>query len=135
MPRLTNTDYLQLHHSLRSLWFNRRGAFGLISSQQQRALHRYFLLAKDVTDAELLQHRRDVSMRWPNLPHRARRAVAQLRRIADAVSNGSTATEGRSRRIVIHAVLRPEPNLTQLIAALATVPSNVDGGCRKRTAQ
>ena len=126
MPRLTNADYLQLHHGLRHLWFDHRRAFGLITSQQQRALHQFFLPTEDVPDAELLQHRRDVSIRWPSLPHRAGRATARLRLMSNTPDNGASSTAGSGRRLVVHAVLRPAPNLIQLVAALATVTSHVD---------
>lgn len=123
MSRLTNADYLQLHHSLRSLWLDHRSAFGLITNQQQRALHRFFLPAEELSDAELQQYRRDVSMQWPNLPHRAGRAVARLRCIADSADGGTTVKARDGRRLVVHAVLRPEPNVKQLIVVLAQVAS------------
>jgi hypothetical protein len=61
MPRLTNSDYLFICRHLHDVWTEHRGGFSLISTRDQRYLHDYFRPSEQLTDSQLLSHRRAVS--------------------------------------------------------------------------
>lgn len=82
MPRLTNRNYLYLHDVLKHLWFHLHQIYGYIPHSDQRYLKEYYQLTVDLTDTELLNHRREISQLQPSLPQRAGRALSKLDRVA-----------------------------------------------------
>jgi hypothetical protein len=75
MPRLNPAQYLESHRWLRSLWLECAQTFGLISHQDQRYLHDYFLPSLSINDHDLLRHRKKISADQPSLPQCAGRAL------------------------------------------------------------
>ena len=79
MPRITDHTYLLLRHQLRDQWFDESsGAFFLLSSSEQWALHMYYLPSVQFSDKTLLEHRQDISAYDRSLPQRAGRALSRL---------------------------------------------------------
>ena len=113
MPRLTNSDYLLIRTHLSHVWTNKRQGFGLISTKDQRYLHDYFRLSESLSAADAIIHRRAISHERPSLPQQAGRA---LRHLADPPALKKPLT-GKSR-IVVHPILRPQPDIHRLVQAL-----------------
>lgn len=112
MPRLSNYDYLLLHAHLHQLWENKRLSFGLITTKDQRYLHDFFRLSEMLTEAELLAHRKAITIERPSLPHQAGRALKHLAKpllLKQPPGNG---------RIIVHPVVRPHPDVKRLARAL-----------------
>ena len=79
MTRLTNTTYLAQHHQLKAEWFSESGgAFIMLNSAEQWALHSYYEFTKHLADDQLLAHRATVSKAQPSLPQSAGKAIAKL---------------------------------------------------------
>jgi hypothetical protein len=115
MPRLTTSDYLFCYQYLHEIWVTDYSPFGLITTKDQRYLHDYFPLSKEMTDAELLTHQADVAARRPSLPHSAGRALKHLAN-PDPLRVAS-ATDG-NRRIVVYPIARPEIDTKRMAEAL-----------------
>ena len=129
MPRLTAKQYLPAHDQLRRFWLHQPRVFGELTPGEQWRLHHFFKPSHDLSDLELLQHREQVTKTRPSLPRQAGRALAKLQSAAAVV-----AVEGvrrakapapvkirRSRgerRLVVRAVVRPEPDIKKLAQAL-----------------
>lgn len=111
MPRLTNTTYLFHHHQLKGLWATDERWFRYLSPNGQWALHRFYQPASDLTDTELIVHRRAVTAAEPFLPQRAGRAYARFSR-GEAAPAGAATVNGRT--VYVWAVMRPEPDLRLL---------------------
>lgn len=79
MPRLTDPTYLQTCHELRDAWDSDSTAFFLLTATDQWVLHDFFCPSEALRDAELVGHRRQVTVADPSLPQRAGRALAKLR--------------------------------------------------------
>ena len=77
-PRLSNTQFLQAHRDLQRLWQHDRAAFAELTSAEQWQLHDFFRPSKDLTDEQLLNHRRVISQTRPSLPQQAGRALHRL---------------------------------------------------------
>lgn len=115
MPRLNTPTYLNHHHQLKELWLIDQSAFSYLSPSDQLALHKYFQFASEMTQAELIAHRRNVHALDPSLPHRAGRAYAKLLRGEEAQVPYTEVSDGR--RISVRPVMRPEPDLHMLAKA------------------
>jgi hypothetical protein len=115
MPRLTNHDFLVLHHALRQLWLDKRLVFGDLTSRQQWELHQYFVPARDMSHAKLLAHRRQVTKEHPSLPQRAGRVIGLLLR--GSATPPVRTTDG-DRTISVRAVVKPAPDFRRLQGAI-----------------
>ena len=120
MPRLSTYDYLLLHTHLHQLWENCRQGFGLISTRDQRYLHDFFRLSEKLTEAELMAHRMAVSVQYPSLPQQAGRA---LKHFADPTA--LKLQPYGDRRIVVHPILRPQPDIHRLAQALLSTARQI----------
>lgn len=117
MPRLTTTTYLSRHHELKQIWAENPGAFSYLTLSDQRDLHKFFLLSLDKTDAEFRAHRRNVLLADPSLAQRARQSLRQAQAWrAGAYHTFAEAHDGR--RIYLHTVMRPQPDVELLAHAL-----------------
>lgn len=79
MPRLTDPAYLLLRCELSDAWDSDPTTLFLLSALDQWALHDYFRLSENLSDAGSLEHRQAVSTSDPTLPQRAGRAVGKWR--------------------------------------------------------
>lgn len=117
MPRLTDTDYLSRRALLRNLWFEDQFVFALLSSLDQRHLHRFFQFIDELTDQQPLAHRTAVSRESPALPAQAGKAYARL--MGESASPALTGARSQSgRRVVVAPLARPTINYKLLSAAL-----------------
>lgn len=96
--------------------------FGFLGHQERMYLHDYFVPSKDLTDAELLAHRKAVTAQRPSLPQCAGRALRHLRVALEApaavqVPARSGHPAGK-RRIVVRAIARPEIDQDRMVQAL-----------------
>jgi hypothetical protein len=131
MPRLSNTQYLQAHHDLQRLWQHDRAVFAELTPVEQWQLHDFFRPSKDLTDEQLLTHRRVISQTRPSLPQQAGRA---LHRLEEYLAVRSTSSQQSSRvpairrfgarrehHIVVKAVVRPEIDVDKLVRLMLEV--------------
>jgi hypothetical protein len=119
MPRLNTPTYLQHHHQLKELWLVHQRVFSYLSPSDQLDLHKYFQFASSKTEAELIEHRRNVHALDPSLPHCAGRACAKLLRGEQAPVPYTDMPDGR--KIAVRVVMRPEPDLKLLAKALVLI--------------
>ncbi|OFJ53378.1 hypothetical protein BEL07_13005 [Mycolicibacterium grossiae] len=91
-------------------------AFLYLTFRDQVDLHTYFQFASDKTEAELIEHRRNVHALDRSLPHRAGRAYARLIRGERAPATSSALSDGS--RISVRAIVRPEIDFRMLAKAL-----------------
>lgn len=129
MPRLSTRDYCQRHQFLRRLWSESTVIFASLSAEQQWAVHDFYQPSKQLTEAELLEHRRTITESRPSLPNVASTYYQRLRRIYDTASTPSGMnrqllhqsvskqsrgashsydTQRGRRTIRVHAVVKPE---------------------------
>ncbi|WAC90165.1 hypothetical protein [Mycobacterium sp. Aquia_213] len=88
-------------------------------------MHRFYQPASDLTESELLVHRRAVKVADPSLPQRAGRAYARF-------SRGDTMLVGGNQGIIVRSVVRPEPDLRLLVkAAIAIAKKDLDDEDRR----
>lgn len=128
MPRLTDQSYLRIHDQLRRFWLHDYLGYAELTPSEQRVLHDYFRPSDGLTNAELLQHRTDVTARRPSLPAQAGKAYANL--IAEVAHLAATRQQlhrrplDRSRRtrreqhVVAKSVIRSVPDVRRLARAL-----------------
>jgi hypothetical protein len=80
MPRLTNPQYLKIHHALAWYWQNSPRIYSTLAPNEQWDIHAYFVPYKFLPDQELLQHRNTITKERPSLPQKAGRAFNHLDR-------------------------------------------------------
>ncbi|MEO6471979.1 MAG: hypothetical protein ABIR57_08690 [Aeromicrobium sp.] len=116
MPRQSKDHYLEIHRWLAELWIDWPHAFGFISPPEQTYLHKYFCPSMDLSQAEVLDHRKQMALKHPSLPQCAGRAARKLgreidrRRHVPELGNDKPriATAAGRRPLVVSAVIRPE---------------------------
>ncbi len=116
MPRLANPDYLFIHHYLHNVWIEQRRGFSLISTRDQRYLHDYFRPSDQLTDAQLLSHRKTISFKQPQLPQCAGRALRHLARPGRDAKYARA--HGSKYDVVVYPLLRPQPHVRLLLGAM-----------------
>lgn len=119
MPRLKKHHYVARHRWLRRLWLEHEARFGVLSPAEQWDVHAYYKPSYDLSESELLKHRRSITSERPTLPARASKVFKVL---VDPTADPSRAamvqTSESGRRIRVTGVVRPEPDLEQLARAL-----------------
>jgi len=120
MPRLTDANYINQRKKLRSDWYDRNGhAFGYLSGPEQRDLHLYFAVTKDLRENDRLRHRAEISKADPSLPQRAGRAYAAIAPHLDDDWPKQVAPISRAnRKVVVRGIARPELDVEKLSKAL-----------------
>ncbi len=125
MPRLTDTHYLELHGMLRHYWLENRFVYGILPISGQQAIHDYFQPSKDLTEEQLIAHRRVVSTTNSSLPQRAGRAFKHFEQAVQYATQYQARREtmnGKKRKplgkVRIFPVIRPEPDYHKLARAL-----------------
>jgi uncharacterized membrane protein len=132
MPRQSDQQYLQTHARLRRLWLQANGVYGRILPAKQWHLHAFFQPSKDLTPAELLEHRAKITKERPQLPQHAGKTLAELdqhavhwalRRVRQPVGAPVAARGGKRqpRNIAVHGVVRPEIDTKKLARALLDI--------------
>lgn len=124
MPRLTNPDYVRIHHKLRTYWQEEASPFGYLAPAEQWDLHKYFQPSHELSDQALLAHRKAISALDSSLPQRAGRALQRLERAIHQVSaRQAMATtlptkRKRSGDVRVRAVMLPEPDYHKIARAM-----------------
>jgi hypothetical protein len=136
MPRLSNALFLDRHRFLRKMWLECDELYSILEVNQQWEVHRFYQPSKELTDEELVAHRKATTKAEPRLPAIAGRHFALLYqsfRVAYAYAEGdemrfrsaiSQMSRQRpshmtgKRQIWIRAVANPEPDLQKLASAL-----------------
>lgn len=142
MPRLTIQLYLARHHDLKTAWIKAPQLFEVLAPRAYWDLHEYYQPTKDLTDQQLLGHRRWISRRDPSLPQRAgkaylflvrsyliakRRSRGDLAKFNQALRKNSRArtvtpdTQNRAGTIEVTAQFRVEIDYEKLAKALLRV--------------
>jgi hypothetical protein len=117
MPRLSSRRYLAVHDVLYERWHEHHGnPLQYLSPAEQWALHDYFRLSEQLSDIELLDHRKRVSQQRPSLPALAGKARKKL----DGPFPGPGRGGGGAgpKHIVIYPLVRPTPDVDKFVRAL-----------------
>lgn len=85
MPRLTDQRYVEIHRLLRRYWLDDPALYAHLTPGEQWNLHDFFQSYKTLGDADLVAHRRAVSLESPSLPHRAGRALRKLKGVIETI--------------------------------------------------
>lgn len=101
--------------SLRDLTLHGGQGFQLISTRDQRYLHDFFRPSEELTETELLAHRREITARRPSLPACAGRA---LRHFANPKRKPGTPMKNGKHLLYVYALARPQIGLDKLARAL-----------------
>ena len=128
MPRLSTTKFLDHYRTLRYLWLNAPGAFASLTHQEQRLLHDFFQPSEDLAEWQLIEHRRQVTLVHPSLPHSAGRVFKKLQPLHDNHTVGKSHRAARIPRqkvrsdngtaIRVRAIVRPQPDARLMWRAL-----------------
>jgi hypothetical protein len=123
MPRLNHNDYTKRHHFLMKAWLEFPRIYSALSPRQQWDIHAYFQPSKELTDAQLREHRRSISASQPSLPHRAGRAFV----VIDDTYQRAAALPDRKRSplsdhpvkdvVRTYPIMKPEPDSKRLAKA------------------
>jgi hypothetical protein len=127
MPRLTNQRYILIHRALRHHWLNNQVLFSYLTPNEQWDLHDFFKSYVDMPDAVLLQHRQEVSAKFPSLAQRAGKALrhldAVIQQIVTAKRASNTATAhtkqaGPPQPAHVRALVNPKIDTQKIARAL-----------------
>ena len=125
MSRLADTEYLIRHEMVHRAWKQDKRLYTHLSFSQQRDIHDYYLGARHCTEAELLEHRQQVTKKDPSLPHRASRAfLAMLRPSATPPAPTGKLTH-RGTRLSVRPLVRPDPDLDAIAKVVLDVVRNM----------
>lgn len=139
MPRLTNRDYLTQRQLLIKLWaVNDASAFAVLPGYAQRDLHDFYAPTISMTDEYALEYRAQMTKAFPALPQSAGRAIEALRANLEGRDNemvsrhlaqttGVIKVGGKTRRLRVLAVSRPEIDTHYLAQALLRISREDDG--------
>jgi len=132
------------------LWRDHRSIFACVDMRAQWDVHAFYQPSKELSDTELLAHRRAISKERPSLPSTASKHFRRLAAVyftAKDTANGDPKIFGRlvmsysasppgppdkkGRRLRLAAVANPEPGLDKIVLA---VLSTLDEQARKEAA-
>ena len=135
MSRHTDQHYLDTHRQLKRLWQHADSAYGRLTPIEQWQLHDYFQPSKDLTDAELLKHRAEITRKRPALPQQAGKALTKLYAAAATLSlqgvrrahQPMPAKYARQKvgQIQVYGVVKPEIDLEKLAKALLEIAKDM----------
>lgn len=134
MPRLSTKNYLQTHHRLRKLWLQDHNLFAELVPVEQWILHDSFKPDLDLTDDELIAHRKQVTAERPGLPHYAGKvlrlfwettAALGLSRARKAKALAGK-KQGSSRNVVVKSIVRSEPDVQQVARAFLMLAEHLN---------
>lgn len=134
VPRLSTKQYLQTHHRLRKLWLQDHSLFAELAPVEQWILHDFFKPDLDLTDDQLIAHRKQVTAERPGLPHHAGKilrlfwentAALSLRRVRTAKAPAAK-RRGSSRHVVVKSIVRREPDAQQFARALIMLAEHIN---------
>lgn len=144
MPILTTRDYLRIRHLLIKLWDQEHGGpFDVLPGHAQHDLHDFFAFTVPMSDKDAIRHRTEMTKAFPSLPQSAGRAFEALcahlehrpnkllDRYLETVTSAA-AVSGKSRRIRVTAISRPEIDTHYLAKALLRLAREDDGTLMKQ---
>lgn len=136
MPRLSNELYIDRHRFLRKMWLECDELYSILEVNQQWEVHRFCQPSKELSEEELIAHRKAVTKEQPGLPAIAGRHFALLyqsfrvafeyakgdeMRFRRAISQMSRQRPPRlpgKRNVWVRSVANPEPDMRKLASAL-----------------
>lgn len=136
MPRLSSALYYERYRFLRTAWLEFDSLYTVLLVHQQWELHAYYQPSKQLTQAELLEHRRVITAKQPSLAAKAgkhfdllyrcfRMAYAaaagdekKFRNSISRLSRQRVTDSVGDRRVRVRALARPEPDIKMLARAL-----------------
>lgn len=98
--------------------------FAMVTTRDQRYLHDYFRFSEQLSDTELLEHRKGASSERPTLPQCAGRALRHL-------ANPQYVWRRGHQRIRVYGLVRPELNLHKLVHVIVELQRQKAWGGRK----
>jgi hypothetical protein len=130
MPRLSDATYLANRGRLGADWFDHHAyAMSRLTFRDQRTLHDFYVLTKDLTDEQAIKHRVDSSKAHPDLPQHAGKSFAAFAavparpdRIRTLATTSRRSGHRQDRRITVRGLVRPEidtPKLVRVLLAMA----------------
>lgn len=150
MARVTKAQYVNRHAALQGMWIECRDLFAVVSSTQQRDLHRYYAVTKQLGDDALMSYRTTVSQADPSLSQRAGKTYQHMRKVQQAAiahaagdtakfeayvrksARWSTAPAKHGLNTRVAVIARPEPDTDRLIAALLAIVEELPEEERER---
>jgi hypothetical protein len=124
MPRLTDKQYLKYRKFLRRLWLQHKEAYSHLTPNQQWQIHEYFRPSEELTNEQLLEHRKDITIQHPSLPHQVGRNIKEFGQILRSKSKSRatvskyTNKRGQTRNIRVRSIVRPKIDTRRLARAL-----------------
>jgi len=125
VPRLSPNDYLKAYKHLRYLWLNQSNVYSYLRPTEQWQLHKFFRPSEELSKEELLQHRKDITIKNPSLPHQAGKALKEFDQVmhskvkARGVTGLKTQAIVRGNRSVqVRSLVRPQIDIPRLARAL-----------------
>ena len=118
MPRVTDQEHIARYRALHRVWLEHQGWFRYASAQSQWYLHDYYQPSLELTDEQVLAHRRDVRELRPALAQQAGRAYVGLlvgmfegvHELGALTTVVSARGKRKPRRVCVSAVIRPMPD-------------------------
>jgi hypothetical protein len=137
MPRLTDKQYLKYRKFLRRLWLYRLSTHSFLTPTQQWQIHAYFRPSEDLTNEELLEHRKTITVEHPSLPHQAGRAIKDFGQIlrgnakARATVTSFAGRNKTARHVGVRSIVRPQIDIPRLARVLLDLETSKNQGSNK----
>jgi len=81
MPRINSSEQYRRHYVLKIIWRDHPKLYGTLPAHQQWRLHRYYQPTVELSQVELDEHRRQVTIQQPSLPQAAGKSFRQIERL------------------------------------------------------
>lgn len=125
MARLTPRTYISQYLWLVGLLEHDPSALSTLTPREQSYLHTYFRPTESLAASDLLVHPSLISKQQPSLPQAAGRTLKKLERHVTApVAVTAGSSRGR-RRVVVHPVARPKPDVDLMARALLRIAEDL----------
>ncbi|WP_064444336.1 hypothetical protein [Rhodococcus sp. YH3-3] len=116
MSRLSSSTFITQHHQLKELWNSHQDSYRWMSPADQQLIHDFYRPSENLSDDELKQHRRHITVTNKSLANRAGKAYARF--IRGETYDAPSTTTSSGRIVTIRPVLRPQPDAQLLAKAL-----------------
>lgn len=124
MPRMSTNRYIKIHKALRKVWLEDNRLFSYVPAKAQWELHLFFAPTQDLRDRDLRDYRKQITERFPALPHQAGKAFHELALVlrGERPSNAvSRTTSSKGKTITVQSTVKPEIDVELIARALIRV--------------
>jgi hypothetical protein len=150
MSRITPSQHYERYQFLRTAWREFNKLYALLSLRQQWQIHEFYQPSKELTQAELTAHIKELHHTNPALVHQAGKHVHLMMRVFRHISSelgvpkleqahalntliqrvnpSPVVTTKNDRRLTIAAVARPTPDMDKLAKALVMLAKQMNNG-------